>query len=76
MAEATKMTYKEVYEEFCKWSPEHSKMAIDYRPWGTNSIVVWFKDGYAYKVKYHAPNRFIMQMVSDEDINRKFNSIK
>lgn len=67
------MTYGELYEAFREWSPEHAAMVIDYRPWGSYSIVVWLNNGHAYKVKYHGPNRFTMQMVSKEDIEKKFN---
>ena len=66
------ITYGELYKEFCEWSPEHAKMVKDYRPWGAHSIVVWFNNGQAYKVKRHGPDRFIMQKVSDDDINKKF----
>lgn len=66
------MTYGELYKQFCKWSPEHAAMMADYRPWGTNSIVVWLNNKQAYKVKYHAPNKFTMQMLSEEDIKKKF----
>ena len=71
----TEITYGELYKEFCEWSPEHAKMVEDYRLWGKNSIIVWFKfkGGHAYKVKRCAPGRFIMQPLSKEDINKKFN---
>lgn len=67
------MTYGELYEKFRKWSPEHAAMVTDYRPWGTNSIVVWLNNGMAFKVKYYADDKFIMQHVSQVDIDRKFN---
>jgi hypothetical protein len=66
------ITYGELYKEFCEWSPAHAELVKDYRPWGSTSIVVWLRDGSAYKVKRHGPGRFIMQMVSDDDINKKF----
>ena len=66
------ITWGEIYKEFCEWSPEHAKMVKDYRPWGSTSIVVWLNNGHAYKVKRHAPGRFTMQMVSEEDIKRKY----
>lgn len=66
------ITWDEIYKEFCEWSPEHANMIEGYKPWGNNSIVVWFSSGHAYKVKRHAPGRFTMQMVSNEDINKKF----
>lgn len=62
-----------IYSDFCKWSPEHAKMVEDYKPWGTNSIAVWLKNGQVYKVKRHAPGRFTMQSLSKEDIAKKYN---
>lgn len=67
------MTYGEIYNEFCRWSPEHAKMVTDYRPWGSTSIVIWLSNGMAYKVKRCAANKFIMQKVSEDDIKKKFN---
>lgn len=66
------ITYGELYSEFCKWSPEHAKMVSDYRPWGRTSIVVWLNNGQAYKVKRTGPDRFVMQLVSEADIKKKF----
>lgn len=66
------MTYRELYNKFCIWSPGHAKMVSDYRPWGKSSIVVWLNNGQAYKAKYIDDNHFVMQMVSDDDINKKF----
>lgn len=72
MAETTEITHGELYKEFCEWSPEHAKMVKDYRPWGKHSIVVWLEGGHAYKVKRYAPDKFLMQAVSEEDIKKKF----
>ena len=69
------MTYKEIFDEFCNWSPEHAKLVIDYRPWGTNSIVVWFNINDAYKAKRIDKNRFVMQKVTMEEINKKLNLV-
>lgn len=66
------ITYGEIYEKFCIWSPEHAKMVKDYRPWGSMSIVVWLTGGQAYKVKYIADDKFIMQTVTKADIDKKF----
>ena len=66
------MTYDELYKEFCEWSPEHAAMVTDYRPWGSHSIVIWLNNGMTYKVKRCDINRFVMQRVSHEDINKKF----
>lgn len=66
------LTYEEIYKEFCEWSPEHAKMVKDYRPWGNNSILVLLNNGMAFKVKYFDSNHFVMQMVSKEDIRKKY----
>lgn len=66
------ITYGEIYKEFCEWSPEHAEKVVDYRPWGSTSIVVWLSTGYAYKCKRLGPGKFIMQMVSEEDIKKKY----
>lgn len=68
----TEITYGELYKEFCEWSPEHAKLIIDYRHWGNMSIVVWLNNGMAYKVKRVDTNHFIMQVVSEEDIKKKY----
>lgn len=62
----------DIFEEFCKWSPEHAAMVVDFRSWGSTSIVVWLDNGMTYKVKRYAPNKFIMQVVSEEDIKKKY----
>lgn len=69
------MTYGELYSKFCKWSPEHAKMIKDYRPWGSNSIIIWLNNGMTYKVKYIDDEHFIMQTVTAEDIARKFSNV-
>ena len=66
------LTHEQIFEEFCKWSPQYASMVVDYKPWGSTSIVVWLSNGHAYKVKCHATGRFTIQTVSKEDINRKF----
>lgn len=68
----SEITYGEIYNEFCEWSPEHAKMVKDYRPWGSTSIVVWLECGQAFKVKRHAPGVFTMQSVSKADIDKKY----
>lgn len=66
------ITYGELYKEFCEWSPKRANMVKDYRPWGSHSIIVWLTDGHAYKVKRLAPGKLIMQLLSKEDIDKKF----
>ena len=72
MSNDKELTYGEIYVEFCNWNPEVGAMTIDYRPWGSTSIVIWLENGMAYKVKRHAHDRFTMQSVSEADINKKF----
>ena len=62
----------DIFKDFCNWSPEHAAMVVDYRPWGHTSILVWLNNGQAYKCKRHAADRFIMQLVSEEDIRKKY----
>lgn len=66
------LIYGDIYRDFCNWSLEHAAMIVDYRPWGSASICVWLNNGQAYKCKRHAANRFTMQMVSEEDIRKKY----
>ena len=54
MAKEAELTWGEIYKDFCNWSPEHAAMVVDYRPWGSTSIVVWLNNGQAYKCKRHA----------------------
>ena len=67
------ITYGELYVKFCNLNPEDAAMIIDYKPWGNNSIAVWFDDGTIYKVKYIGEDRFFVQTISEEDAKRKFN---
>ena len=69
------MTWGEIYEEFCKWSPTRAAMVLDYRPWGTNSIIVWLSNGMMYKVKRYDDGKFVMQSVLEDDVKRKFGLI-
>ena len=70
------LTSKAIYEKFCKWSPEHAASVKDYKPWGRTSIVVWLNNGMMYKIKYISDNKFIMQVVTKEDIDKKFSFSK
>ena len=72
MSNENNLTWLQIYKEFCEWSPAHAKMIVDYRPWGSTSIVVWLNNGQAYKCKRHAADRFTMQLVSEEDIKKKY----
>lgn len=65
--------HEEILDEFKEWSPEHADMVTDYKPWGSSSIIIWLNNGLAYKVKRFAPGKFIMQLISEEDIAKKFN---
>ena len=66
------MAHEDIYEEFCKWSPEHAKMVKGYAPWGSTSIVIWLNSGMMYKVKRHGEGKFVMQTVTKADVDKKF----
>lgn len=65
------MTYGELYNKFCEDEPDMAKQICDYRPWGRNSIVIWLDGGTAYKVK-DIGGKFVKQLVSADDIKRKY----
>ena len=65
------MTYGELYNKFCEDEPDMAKQICDYRPWGRNSIVIWLDGGIAYKVK-DIGGKFVKQLVSADDIKRKY----
>lgn len=67
-----KLSSKIIYDKFCEWSPTHAARVEAYQPWGSTSIVVWFRNGMMYKVKYITDNKFVMQIVTKEDIDKKF----
>ena len=75
-AQESKLTWDDIYNEFCKWDPECATNIVIYKPWGSTSIVVWLDNGQAYKIKYQAPDRFNVQMLSKEDIDKKFGTNK
>ena len=66
-------THQRIFSEFCEWSPTHASMVVDYGEGGSTSIVVWLNNGIIYKVKRHAPHKFTMQVLSNEDVNKKLN---
>lgn len=66
------MIFGELCQEFREWSPTHAKMVVEYKPWGSNSILVRLSSGLAYKAKRIGPNEFVMQSVSEDDIKMKF----
>ena len=72
MDETKKLTCDEIYEKFLAWSPEHATMVKAHGPWGSTSIVIWLYNGMAYKVKYIADDKFIMQVITKADIDKKF----
>ena len=68
-----KMTHEELYASFCNENPEMAEQIEEYKPWGSTSIIVHLKDGKNYKVKCCAPDRFTVQVLTLDDIRRKFN---
>lgn len=67
-----KSTYKEIYDDFYSWNPELGSKVIDYEPWGSTSIVIWLNNGMIYKVKRYEHDKFVLQTLSKEDVDRKF----
>lgn len=65
-------TYGELYNRFCEAEPDTAKHICDYRPWGSKAIVIWLDGGAAYKVKDIGGGKFIKQLVSAEDIRKKY----
>ena len=69
MSEIT--TYEELFVAFCKYDPKTGSRVIDYHPWGRMSIVIWLNNFQAYKVKLLEPDKFVVQHVSQTDIEKK-----
>lgn len=69
------MTHEEIYKAFHKWSPGHGRLCTDYKPWGSSSIIVRLQGGLKYKVKHHGGKVFTMQVISDEDIEKKLGKV-
>lgn len=68
----SRITYGELYSAFRNHDPDLGPRVIDYRPWGKMSIVVWIDSGQAYKVKMVELDRFIVQKVSEADVQKRF----
>ena len=66
------VTHKQIFEEFCIYNPVFARNMVSYKAWGKSSIVIWLNDGRAFKIKRVTSNAFIMQIVTEEDIKRKF----
>lgn len=66
------ITHDEILKRFYDWNPEVASKIINHKPWGSTSIVIWLNNGLSYKVKLHDSGNFTMQVVSKEDINKKF----
>ena len=66
------ITHAEIYKRFCAWNPQFALGITDYKPWGSTSIAVWHRSGFIYKIKYYGPDAFIMQNMSQDDVNKKY----
>ena len=64
-------THEQIYERFCEAEPDMAKHICEYKPWGSKAIVIWLDGGAAYKVK-DIGGKFIKQMVSADDIRKKY----
>lgn len=71
MSELT-MTPEEIYKDFCECRPEFSNIITKYQSWGRRSIIILFNDGSAYKVRRRSKTNFVMQLLADEDIVKRF----
>lgn len=67
--------YSELFNEFCAQDLGRGSTIKEYKPWGANSIVVWFMNGQAFKIKRIAPGKFVMQKLSEDDIKKKFSQL-
>lgn len=63
--------HEQIYERFCESEPDVAKHICEYKPWGSKAIVIWLDGGAAYKVK-DAGGKFIKQLVSADDIRKKY----
>lgn len=61
-----------LFKLFKKCNPEMAEMVVDYKPWGSNSLCLWLRNGMMYKVKFFADGKFVMQTVTEEDVKRKY----
>lgn len=66
------MAHEDIFKEFCEWSPWHAVLVVEYKPWGSASILIRLSSGAAYKAKRYGEKKFILQPVTEDDINRKY----
>lgn len=64
-----------MYDKFKNWNPKMAEMVVNWRPWGSYSICLWLRNGMIYKARYYGENRFIMQTITEEDVNRKYDEV-
>ena len=67
------MTHEHIYELFRKQYPSEASRVLRYDGWGGSSIIVWYGDGTAHKVKLRDNNRICIQQLTEEDIKKKYN---
>lgn len=67
------MTHEHIYELFRKQHPDEASRVLRYDSWGGSSIIVWYGDGTANKVKLRDNNRICIQQLTKEDIKKKYN---
>lgn len=69
------MDQKELFELFKKWNPGMARMIVNYKQWGHSSICLWLRNGMLYKAKYYPVNKFVMQTLTKEDVERKYGGL-
>ena len=60
-----------IFEMFRTHNREFASNIIFYRQWGSTSIVAWLRDGRIFKIKCTEPNLFVVQRMSEEDVNKR-----
>ena len=64
--------HKQIYERFCEVEPETAKHICEYKPWSSKAIVIWLDGGTAYKIIKDTGSKLIKQLVSADDIRKKY----
>lgn len=67
------MTHEHIFKLFHEQYPDEASRVLRYDSWGGSSIIVWYGDGRAYKVKLRCNNNICIQQLTEEDIKKKYN---
>lgn len=63
----------EIYNRLCNYDPKLGEQVLAYEPWGKTSIIIYLYNGLKYKVKIIDNKKLLIQQLSNEDVNKKFN---